>query len=170
LTAPPRTPGADEGPTKPERAALSTTAVVSEPDPMAGAHPMALDQRVRARRDGAAEPIELRTTLAADALEEIAQRAAAIVLAELGTALRSPYLTVVEAAGYLRCSRQRIDDLLSQGRLTRRKDGARTLVERAELDTYLGASSGREGDAPAMPPLRRACSHADSGADVRTAD
>jgi len=51
----------------------------------------------------------------------------------------SPYMTVVEAASYLRCSRQRVYDLLSAGRLERRKDGARTLVSRAEIERYLEA-------------------------------
>ena len=46
----------------------------------------------------------------------------------------SPFLTVVEAAEFLRCKRQRIDDLLSQRRLTRHKDGRRTLVSKAELE------------------------------------
>jgi excisionase family DNA binding protein len=94
------------------------------------------------------EALELRASLDADAVETIARRAAALVLAELRLAVRSPYLTVVEAAEYLRCSRQRVDDLLSQGRLTRRKDGARTLVERAELDDYVRSRSV----APASPP------------------
>lgn len=49
----------------------------------------------------------------------------------------SPYLSIVEAAAYLRTSRQRVDDLLSARKLTRCKDGARTLIERAELDAYL---------------------------------
>ena len=56
--------------------------------------------------------------------------------------VRSPYMTIPEAADYLRCSRQRVDDLLSQGRLTRVKEGRRTLVSRAEIATYL--SNGRE--------------------------
>ena len=51
----------------------------------------------------------------------------------------SPYLTIPEAADYLRCSRQRVDDLLSQGRLTRHKDGRRTLVGRAEVESHLAA-------------------------------
>ena len=50
----------------------------------------------------------------------------------------SPYLTVAEAAAYLRASRQRVYDLLSSRRLSRRKDGARVLISRAELDAYLG--------------------------------
>ena len=49
----------------------------------------------------------------------------------------SPYLTIQEAAAYLRCRRQRIDDLLSQRRLSRVKDGSRTLILRAELEGYL---------------------------------
>jgi excisionase family DNA binding protein len=49
----------------------------------------------------------------------------------------SPYMTIPEAAEYLRCSRQRIDDLLSQRRLTRHKDGKRTLVSRDEVAAYV---------------------------------
>jgi excisionase family DNA binding protein len=49
----------------------------------------------------------------------------------------SPYLTIPEAAEVLRCSRQRIDDLLSARRLPRVKDGARTLIRRSDLDAYL---------------------------------
>jgi excisionase family DNA binding protein len=46
----------------------------------------------------------------------------------------SPYMTVKEAADYLRCSRQRIYDLRSSGQLSRHGDGRRVLVSRAELD------------------------------------
>ncbi|OAI56164.1 hypothetical protein AYO48_00040 [Gaiella sp. SCGC AG-212-M14] len=53
----------------------------------------------------------------------------------------SPYMTVPEAAEYLRCSRQRVDDLLSQGRLQRVKDGARTLIRRSDLEAHLGESA-----------------------------
>ena len=49
----------------------------------------------------------------------------------------SPYMTIREAAEFLRCSRQRVDDLLSQRRLTRHKDGARTLIGRNEIEAYL---------------------------------
>jgi excisionase family DNA binding protein len=48
-----------------------------------------------------------------------------------------PYMTIPEAAELLRCNRQRIDDLLSQRRLRRYKDGRRTLVSRAEIEEYL---------------------------------
>jgi excisionase family DNA binding protein len=77
-----------------------------------------------------------------EVIEAIAERAAEIVLTTLAATNgpTSPYLTIVEAADYLRCKRQRIDDLLSSGRLTRHKDGTRTLVSRAELDRHLGNS------------------------------
>lgn len=58
-------------------------------------------------------------------------------LAVLTRQAESPYLTVLEAATLLRAKRQRVDDLLSQRRLTRYKDGSRTLVSRSELDEYL---------------------------------
>jgi excisionase family DNA binding protein len=51
----------------------------------------------------------------------------------------SPYLRTDEAAEYMRCSRQRVYDLLSAHRLTRVKEGNRTLVSRAEIDSYLAA-------------------------------
>ncbi len=49
----------------------------------------------------------------------------------------SPYMTVPEAAAFLRVRRQRVDDLLSQGRLSRVKEGRRTLVRRSELERHL---------------------------------
>lgn len=48
-----------------------------------------------------------------------------------------PYMNVSEAADYLRCSRQRIHDLLSAGKLDRFKDGSRTLVLRDQLESYV---------------------------------
>jgi excisionase family DNA binding protein len=95
--------------------------------------------------------------LPAEVVEAVATRAAEIVLAELAVATRAaerPYLTVPEAAEILRSSRGRVYDLLSQGRLTRHKDGSRVLVSRAELDAYLGGDvTSRRG--PAVAPRRR---------------
>jgi excisionase family DNA binding protein len=51
-----------------------------------------------------------------------------------GTTL-SPYMSVEEAADYMRADRQRIYDLCSSGRLTRHKDGTRVLVRRDEVET-----------------------------------
>lgn len=78
--------------------------------------------------------------LAAELLETIAQRAAELALEQLqqtATSFESPYMTIPEAATYARCKRQRIDDLLSSRRLTRHKDGRRTLIARAELEARL---------------------------------
>jgi excisionase family DNA binding protein len=52
-------------------------------------------------------------------------------------------MTVQEAAEFLRCPRQRIYDLLSQGRLSRFKDGRRTLVSRAEVARWVGEDGVR---------------------------
>jgi excisionase family DNA binding protein len=49
----------------------------------------------------------------------------------------SEFLSVPEAAEFLRCNRQRIYDLLSSRRLSRFKDGSRVLVSRAELVEHL---------------------------------
>jgi excisionase family DNA binding protein len=49
----------------------------------------------------------------------------------------SPYVTIMEAAQLLRCKRQRVDDLLSAGKLRRFKEGRRTLLQRADLDDYV---------------------------------
>jgi excisionase family DNA binding protein len=80
-------------------------------------------------------------SLPPEVVEAIAERAAELVLARLAdqreTESESPYMTIPEAAEHLRCKRQRVDDLLSAGKLTRHKDGSRTLVERAELERYL---------------------------------
>ena len=80
----------------------------------------------------------LTLTLSAEQLAELEDRVAARVLASLKPAPESPYLAVDEAAAYLRCSRQRIYDLLSEGRLSRHKDGARVLSRRDELDRHVG--------------------------------
>jgi excisionase family DNA binding protein len=82
--------------------------------------------------------IRVAVELSDEDVRRIADRTAALLRAEGRRGLReSPYLTIDEAAVYLRCRRQRIDDLLSQRRLSRIKDGARTLISRAELEAYL---------------------------------
>ena len=78
-------------------------------------------------------------TVPDELIELVAQRAAAIAAAEQAPAAAcSPFLTIPEAAVFARCKRQRIDDLLSAQKLRRYKEGRRTLVLRAELETYLG--------------------------------
>lgn len=82
---------------------------------------------------------ELVIELPRECVDAIAARAAAILGARTDQPSRapSPYLSVPEAAEYLRAKPQRVYDLLSARRLTRYKDGSRTLVSRAELDAYL---------------------------------
>ena len=76
-------------------------------------------------------------------VELVAERAAQRVLAELAGAREaapapeSPWLSFPEAADLLRCKRQRVDDLLSAGRLSRHKEGGRTLVLRAEVEALV---------------------------------
>jgi len=95
-----------------------------------------------------AAPEQLALSLPDSLIEEVARRAAVLVLDTLEThrEKESPYMTIPEAAAYLRCKgRQRVDDLLSARRLTRYKDGGRTLVLRAELKALVVARTGPGG-------------------------
>jgi excisionase family DNA binding protein len=49
----------------------------------------------------------------------------------------SPYLTVREAAEYLRCGHRRIYDLVAQGRLSPLREGGRLLLTRKMLDALI---------------------------------
>jgi excisionase family DNA binding protein len=84
-------------------------------------------------------PLDVSVLLPARLIEAIAERAAQLAIEKLaeGPERATPYLTIPEAAAYARCKRQRIDDLLSARRLTRYKDGRRTLVRKDELDAWL---------------------------------
>jgi excisionase family DNA binding protein len=74
-------------------------------------------------------------------IELVAERAAELVTARHAPQTAQRWLTMEEAAEYLRCKPQRIYDLRSSGRLSRTGDGSRVLVDRVELDEYL--SGGR---------------------------
>jgi excisionase family DNA binding protein len=84
--------------------------------------------------------------LVADAVATAREEIRATVREEIAKAPRaweSPFLTVPEAAQLLRCRRARIDDLLSAGKLTRIKEGSRTLIATAEvLDHLAGKPTG----------------------------
>ena len=64
----------------------------------------------------------------------------------------SGYCTVGEASELLRSQRQRVYDLLSVGKLTRYKDGGRTLLSRVEIENYIAEGAFR-GDTPVTPAL-----------------
>jgi excisionase family DNA binding protein len=68
-----------------------------------------------------------------EVLEAIARRAAELVLEHRGGGDARELLTVPEAAEYLRCSRQRIYELRSSGRLPKTSEGGRALVRRADI-------------------------------------
>ena len=75
-------------------------------------------------------------------VEQIAERAAALVLQRQQAGTSSRWLTVPEAAEFARCSRQHIYDLRSDGRLSRHGERGHALVDRSELDAYLDNSRG----------------------------
>lgn len=79
--------------------------------------------------------------LSDEALNAIAARAADLVLSRLaGGRAQTPlgrYLTVAEAAAYLRCKPQRVYDLRSSGRLACVKDGSRVLIAQDALEAHL---------------------------------
>jgi excisionase family DNA binding protein len=94
-------------------------------------------------------PMTFTLQMSDEDIERIASHAARLVLEHVRGEPVSPYLTVPEAAELLRCRRQRVDDLLSQRRLTRVKDGGRTLIARSELEAYLrGEPTGSSTRAP----------------------
>lgn len=100
------------------------------------------------------EPVSFTIEMSEGDVERIASQAAKMVLEQVrgAPAPASPYMTIPEAAELLRCRRQRVDDLLCQRRLTRVKDGGRTLILRTELEAYL---RGEPTDAWSTPPRRR---------------
>ena len=82
--------------------------------------------------------LRLTVELNPDQLAQLALRVSDLLAArDVGPATASPYFTVAEAADYLRCSRERIHALLTRRRLTRHKDGGRTLVLHSELEAYV---------------------------------
>jgi excisionase family DNA binding protein len=71
--------------------------------------------------------------------DELIEEIVAVVVARLNVQppAESPYMSVDEAADYMRCKKQRVYDLISARRLTRLKDGTRVLLRRGEIDAYL---------------------------------
>jgi excisionase family DNA binding protein len=119
----------------------------SRPVPATGSLRWIVADRARAARltpHPRGPAIKLTLELAPDQLAELALRVADLLSDNAGgPATLSPYLTVAEAAEYLRCSRERIHALLTQRRLARHKDGGRTLVLRAELEPYVRSATER---------------------------
>jgi excisionase family DNA binding protein len=91
----------------------------------------------------------------------IAERVADL-LAQRVAEERSPWMTVDEAAVYLRCKAKRVYDLVGQSRLPGHKDGSRLLLHRDELDAYL------DGAATPLPPAADLALRCRSLGDVRS--
>lgn len=91
--------------------------------------------------DGAVPPkLSIALEMPPELVEIVAQRAAQIVASrDVNTA--SPWLSVAEAADWLRCHKDRIYDLIASRKLSPRRDGRRVLLHRDDLDAYL--ESGR---------------------------
>jgi excisionase family DNA binding protein len=70
-------------------------------------------------------------------VDVLAQRVAAIVVAEVGESGRSPWVDAVEAAEHLRCPVSRIRKLTMTGELPSHHEGRRVLYRRNELDDYV---------------------------------
>jgi excisionase family DNA binding protein len=71
------------------------------------------------------------------ALDELAQRVAALVIAGLDQAGRSPWMNADEAAEHLRCPVSRIRKLTMTGELPAHRDRRRVLYSREDLDAYV---------------------------------
>lgn len=77
-------------------------------------------------------------------VEQIAERAAEIVAERTcGDGETDAWLTVAEAADYLRCSTGRVYQLVSARRIPFAKDGSRVLFRRSELDRWVEEGGAR---------------------------
>jgi excisionase family DNA binding protein len=80
---------------------------------------------------------EVSIGLSEEALRLIAEKVAEILEARTERAEPEPWIGVAEAAAHLHCKPQRIYALVHQRRLSPRRDGARLLFRRSELDAWL---------------------------------
>jgi excisionase family DNA binding protein len=88
----------------------------------------------------------LSVPLTPEVVQQLAETLYGMLAERFAQAQQAPqkkYLTVQEAADYIGVKRQRIYDLTSAGRLTRLKDGTRTLLDREEIDAYLRGEKRR---------------------------
>lgn len=74
-------------------------------------------------------------------VEAIAQRVAELLRVEGSSTGADPLLTVPEAAIHLRAGRQRVYDLVNDGRLNVERDGRRVLIRQSTLDAHLRRGS-----------------------------
>lgn len=78
-------------------------------------------------------------TLLAELVREVGElRARVLELEEGETSPRSPWLSIAEAADYLRTSERTVHRLVSRNRVRSTTIGRRRLLHRHDLDAYLG--------------------------------
>ena len=95
----------------------------------------------RSTETAEASSVNVELTVPPELVEAVAERAAQIVLAKLGGATVSPWMTRAEAAEYLSVPVSRLEKRRDVPHV---KDGARVLYHRDELDAWL--LTQREGD------------------------
>jgi excisionase family DNA binding protein len=78
-----------------------------------------------------------------DAVEQIAQRVAAILAERQAPEHDDGYLDVAGAAQFLSCPTSRIYALVSAKRIPHYKDGSRTLFDREQLREYVRNGGAR---------------------------
>jgi len=78
--------------------------------------------------------------VSAEFIERVAERAAELLASRVNV---DEWLSVQEAAHYLRCPRSRIYALTSAKRIPHHHDGSRLLFRRSELDAWVLAGGGR---------------------------
>lgn len=89
----------------------------------------------------------------AAALERLVDERVEAALAERDAGNGSPWLTLDEAAEYLRVSPRTLDRLLERGRIRTSAIGRRRLVHRDELEAYMRTATGEV--TPVTQPRRR---------------
>jgi excisionase family DNA binding protein len=98
-----------------------------------------------AQRDGAptATHAAFELRVQEEFLDAIAQRVLALLGLEHQQAPQPQWLTVQEAADYLRCGKQRVYNLVHAQRMPFEKEGARLLFDRAALDAWVRKGGAR---------------------------
>jgi excisionase family DNA binding protein len=80
--------------------------------------------------------------LAGTISELVGELVAAAVEQQTGAPDASPWLSVPEAAGYLRASERTVQRLVARGRIRSTSVGRRRLLHRDELDAYMQSTEG----------------------------
>jgi excisionase family DNA binding protein len=90
-----------------------------------------------------------------EAIEQLVDERVKVALeAHVDGSSSSPWLTVAEAAEYLRTSERTVQRIMGRKRIRTSAIGRRRLLHRDDLDAFMRATTGEEA-APTAPPRRR---------------